>query len=220
MLSDRVAEPYWSDRQVFIVGGGPSLEGRDLASLRARGIVLGVNRAADFWPCDATFSFDQNFLRGRVRDLHLWAENGQEVYGALEESWTLPRAQGVRYLRRITAAGLSRDPGTIHSGKTSGFGALNLAVLKGARRIALLGFDFKTGRDGRRHWHDGYTWGSGTTKYYETWAKAFDSVELPEGVEVVNANPDSGLRKFPFTTYDALEIPMERKIAGAEREAG
>jgi hypothetical protein len=42
----------------------------------------------------------------------------------------------------------------IHYGGNSGFQAINLAVLMGARRIVLTGYDMKPGADGRKHWHD------------------------------------------------------------------
>ena len=52
--------------------------------------------------------------------------------------------------------GLSLDPDKLVTGHNSGFQALNLAVLAGARRILLLGYDGKAGQDGRTHWSGGH----------------------------------------------------------------
>ncbi|HCZ48509.1 MAG TPA: hypothetical protein DCZ11_05850, partial [Gammaproteobacteria bacterium] len=44
--------------------------------------------------------------------------------------------------------GLSASPLRIHQGGNSGYQALNLAVLLGAERVILLGYDMHGG-----HWH-------------------------------------------------------------------
>lgn len=216
---DAVGEPWWNDRPVFIIGGGPSLRGRDLSGLIWKGTVLGVNRAADFWPCHASFSFDQNFIGMREQSLGAWAAAGQEVFVAVEPDWRPRRVPGVRYLERRRQQGLSSDPRAIAEGKSSGFGALNLAVLKRARRIVLLGYDLQAGGN----WHDGYPWGNGIGhRYFDRWAQVFDrgAQDLPAGVEVVNANPGSAIRCFPFTSYDELGIPTTEGVNRFQGGAG
>lgn len=207
----RIGPPWWDDRDVWIVGGGPSLEGRDLSDLRARGRVLGVNRAAELVPCDATFTLDQTFLDRRSADLAAWAAAGQEVYAAVPDGWLTrgnPVVAGVRYVLRVEGTGIGR-PDAMVNGKNSGYGALCLAVLKRARRIYLLGYDLRTA-DRDSHWHDGYPWQNNRCQvYYEKWARRFDEIrdELPDGVRVFNCNPGSVIDAFPFAPYEELGLP-------------
>jgi len=196
---------------VWIVAGGPSLSGYDLSDLRARGRVLGVNRAADIVPCDATFSIDRMFLTKRRRDLATWAFRGQEVIAAVPHDWFAENEPipGVRYVRKETGRGVGQDPEVIIHGCNSGYGALCLAVLKRATTIYMLGYDLH-GRSDGLHWHDGYPWGRGSCRiYFERWAERFQDIadELPRGVQVWNCNPDSRVQAFPFKSYDALDIP-------------
>lgn len=204
----QIDEPRWDDRDLYIIGGGKSLEGRDLSRLRERGRVLGINRAADYAPCDATFSLDHMFIRKRAESLQEWAEAGQEVFMAVPQDWFTHQQPipVVTYLERVQGTGVGSDPRRIINGLNSGYGGLCLAVLKRARRIYMLGYDMKGEND---HWHDGYEWGSGRTKiYFERWAKRFNEIrdDLPPGVEVYNCNPASGITAFPFLSYEAIGL--------------
>lgn len=205
-----VSEPWWTDDPVFIIGGGPSLEGRDLRGLTSRGWVLGVNRAADFVPVHATFTLDAKFLTERASDLSAWTRTG-EVYAAVPEDWERAPAPGVTYLRRVQGTGLSGARTAIVNGLNSGYGALNLAVLKGARLIYLLGFDMvPLPKDAPSHWHGGYPWHTGSShKYYGRWADKFKAAAADcnaRGVYVANANSKSAIDAFPFVTYEGLGL--------------
>lgn len=204
-----IAEPWWDDRDVFIIGGGASLKGRKIDILHEKGLVLGTNRAAEFATCHATLTLDHSFIRNRANLLKQWANgDGQEVYAVVGSTWldTVPAIPGVTYLQRVQGFGVGDNLGQIVNGCNSGYGALCLAVLKRARRIWMLGFDLNAGND---HWHDGYTWGSDRSKiYFSRWAERFDEIrqDLPAGVEVFNCNPKSAIVAFPFSTYDEIGI--------------
>jgi hypothetical protein len=83
----------------------------------------------------------------------------------------------------------------------SGFGALNLAVQFGARRIILVGFDMRVDRGA--HWHSDHPIVNPTLLGIERWRRLVDAV-APQltglGVRVVNASLDSALLGFPKTT--------------------
>lgn len=204
-----IAEPWWDHRDVFIVGGGKSLQGRDITKLHEKGIVVGINRSAEFTKCDATFTFDHSFIRNRANLLKQWANgDGQEVYAGVGNTWldTQAAIPGVIYLQRVQGFGVGKNMGEMVNGCNSGYGALCLAVMKRARRIWMLGFDMNGAND---HWHDGYTWGSDRSKiYFPKWAARFDEIrqDLPKGVEVFNCNPKSAIVAFPFSTYDEIGI--------------
>lgn len=90
-------------------------------------------------------------------------------------------------------------------GGNSGYGALNLAYLKGSRRIILLGYDFC---HSATHWHEGYAWqGKSNDSMYRKWATQFIRA-LPQlhkhGVQVLNASPDSAITAFPKVELEAV----------------
>lgn len=204
------ADPPLGDRPAIVVASGPSLIGRDLSRLRERGWVIGVNRAADEVPCDATCSVDMVFANRRQVALRRWSEAGQEVYLAVPEDYARPAIPTVTYIKRLPGQGCSRDPGAIINGLNSGSGALQVAILRGARRVYMLGFDLVDPGDGPVQWHSGYgnPGSRNAVRRWPEWIKRFEVMarDLPAGVEVLNANPDSAIRGFPFTTYEELGL--------------
>jgi hypothetical protein len=91
---------------------------------------------------------------------------------------------GVTYLQWSTKPGLSDDPGVICTGGNSGYGALNLAYLKKARYINLVGYDM--------HPAD--------KPHFPIWSAMFQEA-VPQlrknGVLVLNFNPHSNIHAFP-----------------------
>ena len=195
----------------FVVGGGPSLVGRDLSRLRDRGFVLGVNRAAELIPVDATFSLDLTFIRNFRDLLTRWAGE-HRVFLAVPPDYPEPWILGATRLERAPGRGLSGDGGKVTNGLTSGYGALHVALQTlGFRDIILLGFDMDPPADDQpTHWHSGYDWHSRRSArvYYDRWAAKFDEIAetLPPGTRVVNANPRSKIRAFPRSTYEAFGL--------------
>ena len=201
----RAAEA-WGDRPLFIVGGGPSLRGRDLSSLRSRGRVLGVNRAAEFWPVDATFSQDIVFMDKHRSLLEAGIARGEEVYLAVAEGYAGRLIEGAVYFTRSEAG--QGKPGDLVNGKHSGHGALQLALRRGARDITLLGYDLHpVTSEEPAHWYDGPR-DETTMIYFARWANAVDALaaELPPGVVVRNANPNSAVTAFPLISYEEVGL--------------
>lgn len=206
--TDTLGPPWWGDRPLYIVGGGPSLRGYDISKLRRRGRVLGVNRAPELVPCDAFFTQDRRFAHYWRSTICGWVADGIECIVALPENRADCRVPGAVNILRGGEADIP-SLGLIDHGKHSGYGALRVALLKGATDITLLGYDLTNdGRDKPTHWHGGYPeYEKGVARlriYYDRWARAFDRIasELPVGAIVRNANPGSAVRCFPFTTYE------------------
>lgn len=113
----------------------------------------------------------------------------------------------VRLLGFDDAPGLSTDPTVLHIGGNSGYQAVNLAVLGGANRILLAGYDMKMGPGGKRHWHGDHP--AALSQFHaaslERWRAAFPSM-LPDlqrlGVEVINCTPGSAIECFPFAKLE------------------
>lgn len=103
----------------------------------------------------------------------------------------------------------SLDPARIHYGSNSGFQAVNLAILFGATRIILVGFDMGQ-KDGKRHFFGDHPAGLRNTANYAGFIRAFDRAakKLPPHIEILNATPGSALRCFPMVSlHDALPCP-------------
>lgn len=94
--------------------------------------------------------------------------------------------------------GLSMDPERIVTGRHSGFQALNVAVLAGATRILLLGYDGAPAPDGRTHWHGGHPVASaGIFEYIRRSFSAAEAQLAAAGVEVLNCSLSSAINAFP-----------------------
>ena len=196
----------WDDRRVFLVGGGPSLRGFDFSRIEGRGRIVAVNEAAFHCRADALFSADFQWLRRRAEGISAFAG---EKFAALPRGHALWGAlPGVAYLEASGARGLSEEPGVIHLGGNSGYGALNLCTLKGARHITLLGFDFRV-EGGRHHYHDEYSWYRRRNDgYLSIWARNFNDCKKQikkAGIQIINANSISNISCFK-------KIPLEIAI--------
>lgn len=201
MICSAVGPPWWDDRAAVVIGGGPSLRGFDPGVISDRAHVLGVNQAMLDFPCEAGISIDFSFVaRNRAR-LADFAES-RALYLAVSERWPerMPFIPSAVYLRSVAAGPSGPDSSAVLDGGTSGFAALQLAVLKRARRIVLLGFDYGF-QDDRDHYHDAYAGqGNGAdAATWQRWAENFDVIApqiRASGVEVVNASPASRIRCF------------------------
>ena len=187
----------WAGRTVFCVGGGPSLKDFDFDRIRGRGIVVAINDGARRLPwADVVFSIDTVWMRQREAFLREWP---QEAVLAVPFNYArfLPR---VRYIHRTPGGGINHDPTRLCVGGNSGFGALGMAVARGASRIGLLGYDMNSPG---QHWHRGYEWAprTGSAADMAGWAYLFGSiarVTRRTRQRVINCNPASAIRCFPF----------------------
>ncbi len=193
----------------YLVGGGPSLRGFDWSRLDGRRVIA-INRSFEVLPRAEVVYFT---------DARFW---GWFSANLLDHSGRLITAGRVSHPRveryRLTGAkGIDTKPGCLRHGNNSGFAAINLAYHFGAKRIYLLGYDFRYGPDERSHHHDGYP----TLHRERVFAKmlpyaealAVDADRL--GLHVWNVNPDSALRVFPFCTLqDALQDAGIARFSG------
>lgn len=104
----------------------------------------------------------------------------------------------IHILRNAGPEGLSADPGALATGSTSGYQAVNIAVLAGPARVVLLGYDGRQGADGRRHWFGDHP--DRTEPPYQNMIQRFRTMIGPLkalGVEILNATPGSAIDAFP-----------------------
>jgi hypothetical protein len=201
-------ERDWGRRPVAIVGGGPSLNGFDFERLRDRFTVLAVNASMFDLPwADAGFSIDRRAARiwwPRLRALAM------PVYLAMPDPYLVnfdgPPAPSMRFVRRVPGTALTSWGWQISAGGTSGFGALHLAFLKGAKRITLFGFDYGTAGPAWHHNEQHYAFPHRQCRAdWTQWAKNFERaayVLTAHGVSVINASPGSAIEAFPRVSLE------------------
>lgn len=207
-----VSDSNWRNRTAYLIGGGPSLRGFDLARLNGETIVA-VNDAINSLPNSAAlFSIDYKWIQNRKTEIEAFAG---ERYLAVAEDYQFENAPQATYLLRVRErTGLSENAGRIYmGGGNSGFGAFNVAFLMGFKRIVLLGYDF---RAANQHWYESYSWNAGNngnSQMYLKWAQQF-AYALPQlrrhSVEVLNASPNSAIDCFKKISLN--ELPL-REVA-------
>lgn len=221
----------WDGRTVAILAGGPSLtpeafdrvrEEREADRLRVIAINdayllapwADVHYAADAkWHAWHTVGIDKPVLGLRADDVRArWAAfMGQKcsIQPAADKV-----ADDVHVLRNrdhpYNKHGLSFDPHYLVCGKHGGFQALNLAILAGAGRILLLGYDANP-EDPRRHFHGAHPIETDApAQRYATFRESFRVAQhdiAATGIPVINCSPTSAIETFPrMTLEDALAL--------------
>lgn len=111
----------------------------------------------------------------------------------------------------------------IHYGGNSGYQAINLAYLWGARAIVLLGLDCKAAPDGRAHWFGQHAAPLNARQLYDNWQVRFkpladDLARL--GVPVLNASRTTALDCFPRVALEAALADPALASRGGSRHPG
>ena len=193
------------------IASGPSLTPEDVDAVRdkARTIVINDNYRLAPW-ADALYAADLKWWHvhhERVRD-----DFAGRMYSVEDGDKNNPRlaAQlyGVKVFRQEPDrhhqhVGLSRTPGVLRLGGLSGFQAINLAYLWGARVILLLGYDMQL-INGQRHWFGDHKDGLTNTSDYGRRVKHFETIQPAEyGIEIVNCSRQTALKCFPQMSIQA-----------------
>jgi hypothetical protein len=202
---DIIAPPYWDDRPVVIVGGGPSLRGFDFRRLRAvNATILGVNQSCFDAACHAGISIDRDFLLNSFGRLRVFMATRPFYLGRPPGSWK-QRYPNCIHISALALAGIPDGIDRVH-GCTSGHAALCLAALKLARKVILLGFDYRA-LEGAHHYHKGYPWFQplANEQSWKVWAQHYDETKADldaRGVEVINGSEYSLITAFPRMTVE------------------
>lgn len=135
-----------------------------------------------------------------------WWRYHDYVHQFSGERWTQDRGaagwpeeaaeHGIHVIKSLPLSGVSTNHSILHTGSNSGFQALNMAILGGAKRIALVGYDM-----GGPHWFGDHPGHLNRSSPYGTFRKAFE--EAAEqisnlNVEVFNCSKQSSLTCFPL----------------------
>lgn len=198
----------WPGSTVVCIGGGPSLDVRDIeACVRAQTRIIAVNNAYRLCPhADLLYGCDAQWWgwHGGVPDfdgikvtLDARAKDAFSFLKLLRNDSEGNRDKG----------GLCLEPDGVRTGRNGGYQAVNLAAHLGAKRILLLGYDMQPGPRGEMHWHEEHPRET-RTSMGEVWRRHFPSLvgSLGElGIEVVNCTRVTALDCFPkMMIEDAL----------------
>lgn len=176
---------------VYLVGGGPSLSGFNLNVLSKRTVIC-VNDGVLKLPwAYAVVSADIPWMQEREKEIASF--RGHKYLVA-----TYPRRHNATWLLKVRGPGLSGLPTEVNLGGSSGYAALNVAFLAGAKTIHLLGYDYYQPGS---HWYGRYPWSnSADEKLWQKWAEAYTTT-LPQlnaaGVTVYNYSLNSRVTAFP-----------------------
>lgn len=203
----------WHGRTVFCLASGDSLRRQTpeqwcaiAMRQRAGDVVLAVNssvktaRAAKCEP-DALFFTDMNWFEANAQLVH-------EFPGRI---FTVSRAGGkTERIENIHRAGFSVGQPPMRDGRSSGHRAVSLAVMLGARRVVMLGYDMQIDPEsGRSHCHDDYANTQSNQDYAREFIPSFQGWRadaLAVGCEIINATPGSALKEFPFVPLGELLV--------------
>ena len=133
-----------------------------------------------------------------LRGVELWTSNREAA-----------RVYRLNFVSAEIGAGMPRAAAnSIKLGGHSGYQALQLAILFGAARVVLLGFDMRN--DGARsHWHGNHkNLGNPMQNRFANWIRQFHKLnaEKPADLEIVNCTRQTALTCFP-------RHPLEQVIA-------
>ena len=190
-----IPEAKWQDEDVFIIGGGSSLKNFDWNLLREE-CTIGCNSAFTLGVeiCKICIFGDPKWFRKFQGELQnykgaVFTNAGELRNTRINWLWTMPRkAKGLG----TTALGWN---------KNTGAAAINLALILGAQRVFLLGFDMHLSREGKPNWHNKLI-SKPRKDVYEKFIEAFTivSIDLKKifpGREIINITDDSDLDVFP-----------------------
>jgi len=211
-LKEVLPDNSWEGKDCYIIGGGPSLENFKWSLLRGK-LTIGINRVFEKFDPTIIFSMDTSYLRHILSGYYgqdaTHKFNSSKAYKVWlctyicklpEDIFIIPVY--MNYSKGFKAFPTSMKDGIGH-GNNSGYGALNLAVCLGVKRIFLLGFDMKCNK-AKTHWHDGYKKlmkPSILINYTGYFNHAAEEIKSKTDVEVINLNPDSALDCFPKKDY-------------------
>lgn len=195
----------WLGQDAYVVGGGPSLRHFDWALIKGKNTI----------GCNSAYTLGADIIKITIfGDWEWWKRiglKGTESYGGVVVGCS-PRllkkqdpCPWLLYMERYFTVGLGKDTLGFHG--NTGALAVNLALILGATKIHLLGFDMKMGPDRSPNWHD-LRYEPGNPESYPHFIREFRWVErtLPQvfpGAEIINVTDDSDLPYFPKVSLES-----------------
>jgi hypothetical protein len=189
----------WEGETAFLICGGPSVNAVDLNRLRGRKVIaINSSYLAAPWADFLIFT--------DIRWWRLHHEPVSQVFQGRVVTITPTWGTGFLTLERQRSSGLSSDPTRLALWHTTVTAALNLLAHLGAGRVGLLGLDGQRTSSGASWHHSPHPWRQ-NPRCYTYHGEALTALVGPLvalGMQVLNLNPESAHRMFPFSTIDEM----------------
>lgn len=201
-------------KTIACLATGPSLTPADCDYVRGKAdFVIAINDAWKLAPwADVLFSSDRHWWR-HYKGVPGFAGQKIGIGSGIRKANSFHSHPDIDVYTNTGYSGLDTRPRCLRNGRNSGYAALNLAVLFGATKIVLLGYNMS-------HAHGAHYFGdhpNGLTQnagLYPGFRRTFDSMVEPlqaHGVEVINCTPLSSLQTFPVR--DLRDVLADRSVA-------
>lgn len=201
---------HWPGSTIVCIASGPSVTLEDcelVRAWRAEGLhhrVIVINTTYQLAPwADLLYACDERWWSMYYE--HVCASFAGQLW--TQDSGSASRLKLLKHVRSEARAGLSKIPGVVHDGENSGYQAVGLAYMTGAKRIILLGYDMQD-HGIKMHWHGDHPKHLKAFPRYECWIRNFKTLadDLRKmNVDVVNATRRTALKCFP-------QLPLEKVL--------
>ena len=222
----------WEGGDAWILGGGPSLtEQFDIPSEVVKSVMDRASSPSVYSPYmkaihdKHVIGVNIAFMIGDWIDIVMFGDTGfllryqNELaqFPGLKLTCT-PHCADIKWIKHIDKdrehpRGISLTPSRVSWNGNTGAAAISVAAHAGAKRIILVGFDMKSGKDDYAHWHDVYLRGRIVEPQrkmklpYDKFLRRFKYIAADAkkmGIEIINACPDSAITEFRKTTVKEL----------------
>lgn len=190
--------PDWEGLDAYVVGGGPSLRRFPWDKLKNRNVI----------GCNGAFSLGSEICPIVVFGDLKWWKNYQEQLkkytGIVVTNAPALKDDPCPWLWKMERISKGLDKKALGWNGNTGSLGINLALILGARRVYLLGFDMKLSNEGKANWHH-LRFEKESPVVYPRFILGYASVkrDLPRkfpGREIINVTDDSDLNYFPKET--------------------
>lgn len=205
----------WLGKTVLCLGSGDSLrrlteaEWSGVVTMqRAGAVVFAINSSiktarlngcepdALFFTDTSWFETNEELVRSFPGRVFTVCKIARAVYDRLE-----------RISNELTAPfAVGKTP--MRDGRSSGHRAVSIAIMCGARRVVLLGYDMRVDPvSGRSHCHDDYSWPGMGGMFADEFIPGFDGWyrdALAVGCEIMNATDGTALTEFPMIALSSV----------------
>lgn len=192
-------DPIWKGETVYIIGGGPSLLNFNWGLLAGKKTIA-INKAILSLPSADILYWTDSRVYG-------WYKTEIDKFKGLKITIRdhVSYPNDVKILKKGDKYGLCEDGTTLSHGNNSGYAAINLAYLLGAKKIVLLGYDMKNNGT-QSHYHDGYPVPlTADSVYKEQFIPGFEilaNLLKEKDIKVYNASIKSSIMVWPKITHE------------------
>lgn len=194
-------DKMWDGAEVFIIGGGMSLDGWVFENLIGER-TIGCNDAYKFGPkiCNICIFGDHKWLKVHEKNLAKYVEQG----GLVVTNDRNLQGSKIPWLNWMPRQNKGLHADALGWSTNTGASAINLALILGAKKVYLLGFD-RHRTNGKSNWHTNNLDKNNQEVYdrmnaTDGWMKRDLANKFP-GCEVINVTDNSDLPHWPKVSF-------------------